>query len=104
MFNDKYISIYIHIPFCLKKCFYCDFCSYTNLNKIDEYLFYLKKEAKFYSEYFKDFKVKTFFVGGGTPTILKEDQINSTFSYIFSLFNISNDSEISCEANPETLN
>lgn len=103
MLNNKTISLYIHIPFCIKKCLYCDFCSLINLNIIDEYLFYLKKEAEYYSNYFKDYKVKTVFVGGGTPTILSNLQISDTFNYIFSLFNIIKDAEITCEGNPETF-
>lgn len=67
------MSIYIHIPFCINICTYCDFCKmYYNKKYIDKYLNSLEKEIK---ERYKGEKVKTIFIGGGTPTSLEDNEI-----------------------------
>ena len=58
------IGIYIHIPFCMSKCYYCDFISFPKLdNRIDEYIDYLIKEMDLYKEWLKEYMVKTIFIG-----------------------------------------
>ncbi|MEO8210408.1 MAG: radical SAM family heme chaperone HemW [bacterium] len=94
-------GIYIHIPFCSKRCNYCDFYLITNLNVIDKFLLNLKKEISIASESFKEYKFDTIFFGGGTPSILSGHQIGDIFNYIHKHFNVSNEPEISLEANPE---
>ena len=67
-------GIYIHIPFCVRKCSYCDFTSYSPKgNDIDRYLDYLEKEIQMYDK--EDSKITTIFIGGGTPSILNETQL-----------------------------
>jgi len=72
----KEIALYIHIPFCKSKCFYCDFnSSANNLHMVDKYIENLKKEIKMYSKKLKDYEIKTIFIGGGTPSYINERYI-----------------------------
>ena len=97
-------GIYIHIPFCLKKCKYCDFNSYRmNINEKKRYLKALEKEIEMYSEEFKGKKADTVFLGGGTPSILKAEEIERLFEVIRKNLNISENAEITMECNPGTL-
>ena len=64
--------VYIHIPFCEKKCKYCAFCSFNLLNKKDIYIEALIKEAKFL---YKKEKLETLYFGGGTPSLLDVEDI-----------------------------
>lgn len=92
-------SLYIHIPFCKNKCFYCDFPSYSCMeNSIDEYLKALEKEAKLRVKDTYD----TIFIGGGTPTYLSERQIGK-LGDIISNIKISENCEFTMEGNPGTL-
>lgn len=102
--GDLMLGLYIHIPFCVSKCKYCDFNSYKlDLDEKNRYLKVLEKEMSFYKEEVKDKKVDTVFVGGGTPSILKEDEIRTLFNNIKENFNIKEHAEITMECNPGTL-
>lgn len=71
----KDLGIYIHIPFCVSKCYYCDFISFPNLSReTNKYVDYLIKEMKMYKELLKDYRVSTVFIGGGTPSYLEPDR------------------------------
>ncbi len=94
-------GIYIHIPFCSKRCDYCDFYLITNLNVIDKFLANLKKEISLSAEEFKQLNFDTVFFGGGTPSILSHPQIYDILNHLHKNFNVSSDPEISIEANPE---
>jgi len=97
---DRKIGLYIHIPFCIKKCKYCDFISFCDKNKyFDEYIDQLLIEAKEY----KGMNVDTVFIGGGTPTVFNEKQIERLILGIREIFLISDDAEFSVESNPGTL-
>ena len=95
----KEIGLYIHIPFCKKKCLYCDFNSYI-IHEEDKYIDSLCKEIKFY---FKDdkYRLKTVFIGGGTPTVIKCENIGKIMDSIYPF--IKKGGEITIECNPETL-
>ncbi|MEW6076861.1 MAG: radical SAM family heme chaperone HemW [Thermodesulfobacteriota bacterium] len=94
-------GIYIHVPFCRKKCAYCDFYSLTDQSLIDAYVTALKKEAAMVlSE--KAMAVDTIYFGGGTPSVLNLNQITEIISLINLLSNIYTDSEITVEVNPES--
>lgn len=98
------LGLYLHVPFCIKKCNYCDFNSYSiNGEDKDKYLESIVKEMNLYRSDFKDKVFTSVFIGGGTPTILKEDELEYLFNNIYSNFNIHSDAEISIEANPGTL-
>lgn len=94
-------GIYIHIPFCIKKCLYCDFTSYAGHTEIyEKYIDSLIGEMNEYSGK----KADTVFIGGGTPTILPPYLLEKLLFHIHSVFSILPDAEISIEANPKTLN
>ena len=92
----KPLSVYIHIPFCEKRCGYCDFVSCTQTQKIDEYLDYLCHEIRAFD--FSNYKVKTIYVGGGTPSLLTPKQLQKVFNCLPEC-----DGEITLEANPNSL-
>ncbi|WP_244272705.1 radical SAM family heme chaperone HemW [Natronincola peptidivorans] len=99
------MSIYIHIPFCKKKCYYCDFISYSNKeDKIQEYIDALKKEMLLYKEELSSCEIKSIFIGGGTPSILSEEQVASMMNSLYENYRIAKDAEISMESNPGLLN
>lgn len=93
-------GIYIHIPYCTKKCFYCDFYSITDLSGMDEYISCLTKEIS--SDESKD--VSTVYLGGGTPSLMKVEHLQRIFSALHDRHLIKSDAEITIEANPGTLN
>ena len=98
----KKIGIYIHIPFCRKKCKYCDFTSFDNCNEyIEEYMNALIKSIK-YSKY-ENLNVDTIYFGGGTPSIVDENFIVQVLETINNKFNVLKDAEITIEVNPGTV-
>lgn len=98
------LGLYVHIPFCVSKCNYCDFNSFK-LNKElkDRYIKDLKKEMILYKDEFREKEITSIFLGGGTPSILESEEIKEIFFYIKSNFNIKKDAEITIECNPGTL-
>lgn len=96
-------GLYIHIPFCVQKCGYCDFYSCDDkFYYIDDYIEAAIKELKYYKNKY-DIEFSTLFIGGGTPTVLTEKQLDSLFTGIYSLYPKKNFKEITIEANPETI-
>lgn len=99
------LGLYIHIPFCVKKCKYCDFNSFKlNIDDKKKYINALEEEMKFYKEEVKNKEIDTIFIGGGTPSVLNETEIKSLFDKINKNFNLKDDAEITMECNPGTLN
>lgn len=99
----KHISIYIHIPFCKSKCFYCDFLSYANKSHLyKDYVDALILEIKNTALSFKDYKVETIFIGGGTPTILPANYIKKIMDILDLYYNL-DCKEVTIEANPGTV-
>ncbi|MDQ3193837.1 MAG: radical SAM family heme chaperone HemW [Bacteroidota bacterium] len=94
-------GIYIHFPFCRKRCDYCDFYLITNLDVAGKFISSLKKEISIYSGFYKDEFFDTIFFGGGTPSILTPFQIEDILDHVYKNLNISPGSEISLESNPE---
>lgn len=98
------LGIYIHIPFCIKKCDYCDFVSVKlNDGLIEEYINDLIKEIEIYSKLISKYKVDSIFIGGGTPSSIDSKFIGKMFEKLHSSFNIASNSEITIEVNPGTL-
>ena len=94
------LGLYVHIPFCIRKCRYCDFVSYSGCESLfDDYIDALLNEAKKYTHITFD----TVFIGGGTPTILSKEQLYKLLSGIKNILNIKKNAEFSIEANPKTL-
>lgn len=99
----KEIGIYIHIPFCIQKCYYCDFCSFDKLqNKQAEYVDALIKEIK-NTHNKNELLIKTVYIGGGTPSILNANEIKKVIATIKTNFLLSKDCEITIEMNPGTV-
>ena len=100
-------EIYIHIPFCVKKCAYCDFLSSPQDEKTrEQYVDKLIEEIKAHKTYTvqaSDTKVSTIFLGGGTPSILEARQIIKIFETLRTTFDIAENAEITIEANPGTV-
>lgn len=97
----KEIALYVHIPFCKQKCFYCDFPSYAKKDGLmKDYIFALCKEIK---EKCNEYKIRSLFIGGGTPTYLDEEQLEILMDTIKGLDFIPN-AERSIECNPGTVN
>ena len=99
----KTIGLYVHIPFCVKKCAYCDFCSFINTDfpEKSEYIEALCKEIDSYKN--KGIALDTIFFGGGTPSLLSGDEFLKIVDHICSTFSISDNLEFTIEANPKTL-
>lgn len=97
----KEISIYVHIPFCKRKCLYCDFLSgYAKESVIDRYFDALEREIRGAAGEYGDYEVKTIFFGGGTPSFPGAELICRMLSAIGESFSVSEDAEISIEVNP----
>lgn len=101
----KPLSIYIHIPFCKEKCFYCDFLSFSNKEDLyDLYLKALLNEIKeFAQKNSSQYIINSVFIGGGTPSILPVGHIKQIMDVIFSSFNLKDNAEISIEVNPGVI-
>jgi len=94
------IGLYIHIPFCVRKCRYCDFCSFADEEK-GEYIEALIKDIESYKD--DRVKINSIFFGGGTPSLLSAEEFKKIFNSIKETFDIDPDCEITLEANPKTL-
>lgn len=101
----KKLSLYVHIPFCKKKCHYCDFRSFQNCDndEIQRYMKGLSKEIDLYGNLGKTYMVDTLFIGGGTPSLLPASEISNILNNIRKVFPMSTEPEISIEGNPDTL-
>ena len=97
------IALYVHVPFCIKKCKYCDFASFpsADFTKRDEYIDELCREIDSYSG--RDLDVSTVFFGGGTPSLLSPEKFLKITSHIRSAFKILPNAEFTLEANPGTI-
>ena len=98
------LSIYLHIPFCARKCRYCDFLSYpATAREQEDYLTLLLQEIEKQSLFYEGYRVISVFVGGGTPSLLKADAIKKIFKKLNYNFIFEKDCEITIEANPDSL-
>ena len=96
--------MYIHIPFCNKKCGYCDFYSITQLDSIDEFVRVLIKEIKLVASTHPTVTIDTIYLGGGTPSLLNQRQLETIWKNLHRHFSIHPQGEFTIEANPGTLN
>ena len=99
------LGLYLHFPFCISKCPYCDFNSYKlkEDNQISSYISALYQEITAYSKKLKKNNIKTIYLGGGTPTILSGVQIYNILEFCKDKFTIDKNAEITIEANPGTV-
>ena len=89
-------SVYIHIPFCLSKCKYCSFVSFIEISKKTGYLYSLLKEIDYY---YQHEPLETIYFGGGTPSLMEIPELKK----ILNKFNLSSDTEITIEVNPDSI-
>ena len=99
------LSLYIHIPFCVKKCSYCDFLSFDDQLYATQlkYVEALQTEIQLYKPYADRYVVRTIFIGGGTPTVLDESMIEAILRTVRQVFSVDRFAEITIETNPGTL-
>lgn len=100
MENKKELSLYIHIPFCKQKCFYCDFPSYASIDYLRKD--YVKALCKEIEEKAIDYKIKSIFIGGGTPSYLETKEIDKLLKTISKL-DLEEGMEFTMECNPGAL-
>lgn len=112
----KKLGIYIHIPFCMSKCNYCDFISFAGYQRdtFEQYSEAVKREIRGYAEgsqviggkllLTSDYIVDTIFLGGGTPSLFPLDLLTEIVEYVSDSFKISEKLEFTLESNPKTLN
>ncbi len=97
------IGVYVHIPYCIRKCRYCDFCSIPIDETAGRYRSALEQEIALSRAKYPDARVKTVFFGGGTPTILPAEDLCAILDAIRTAFPVEPDAEISIECNPKTI-
>lgn len=102
--NRQPLELYIHIPFCARKCAYCDFLSAPANDMVQHaYVEQLMEEIQLQSASCREYGVTTIFIGGGTPSILKEEEMIRIMEMVQKTFYIEADAEITIEVNPGTV-
>lgn len=96
-------GIYIHIPFCKQACHYCDFHFSTSLKKKDELVNALTKELELRKDEFKNTTVETIYFGGGTPSLLTNEELQFIIDAVYKNYKVTEQPEITLEANPDDL-
>jgi oxygen-independent coproporphyrinogen-3 oxidase len=99
---DELPGLYIHIPFCLSKCVYCDFYSSTDLTLIQDFLTALRREISLNKDFKREFD--TVYIGGGTPSVLTPADLERLIGDVLTAFTITPGAEITVEANPGDIN
>lgn len=105
-FTGKYkimAGIYLHIPFCKRRCIYCDFFSTTQSERKTDYIHALCQELETRKDYLGGEGIETIYLGGGTPSQLDKEDFEKIFSSIYSNYHITGQPEITLEANPDDL-
>lgn len=96
-------GIYLHIPFCKRRCIYCDFYSTTQSDKRQAYVRTLCQELEQRQDYLQGETVETIYLGGGTPSQLEESDFKQIFDTVYRIYPIGESPEITLEANPDDL-
>lgn len=102
--KKRNLELYLHIPFCVRKCNYCDFfsASGTEEEQVD-YVSAMIQEIQSYQELSGEYEVQTIFLGGGTPSLLTPEHIEKIFTTIYHIFSVNENAEITMEMNPGTV-
>ncbi len=103
MASQKNLGVYIHIPFCVHKCAYCDFYSVTNTDLSEEYINALVEQIESKKAVARGYTVDTVYIGGGTPSILPKEDVERLLTAVRNTFRVDDNAEITIEANPGTL-
>ncbi|MBI2238011.1 MAG: radical SAM protein, partial [Actinobacteria bacterium] len=97
-------GVYVHVPFCLTRCGYCDFNAYAGLGHLaDRYVAALRMEADLAAPAWADERVASVFLGGGTPTTLAAEDLAGLLMDLRRRFDAAPDAEVTIEANPDTV-
>ena len=96
-------GIYVHIPFCRQKCYYCDFYKTVNTSLTHKFIQALQNEIVQRKDYLENEIIETIYFGGGTPSILKQSELTEILVFLNEHFNVSPNAEITFEANPDDL-
>ena len=96
-------GIYIHTPFCKRRCIYCDFFSTTQSEKKPAYVHALCQELDMRKDYLEGEDIETIYLGGGTPSQLSQEELEEIFSTLYNIYKVKEDAEITLEANPDDL-
>ena len=96
-------GIYIHIPFCKKLCFYCDFYHVVSVKDNSAFIDALLKEASIRKDYLENEPVSTIYLGGGTPSVFSIKELEKILNTLYKLFKVTDDCEITIELNPDDV-
>jgi len=96
-------GIYIHVPFCKKLCFYCDFYHIISQEDNSAFIDALIKEASMRKDYLGNETISTIYLGGGTPSVFSVKELGTILNHIYKLFKVSKDCEITIELNPDDI-
>ena len=96
-------GIYIHIPFCKRRCIYCDFFSTTQSDQKSTYVRTLCEELRIRKDYLQEEDIETIYLGGGTPSQLSQKELELIFTTIYNIYKVKENAEITLEANPDDL-
>ncbi len=97
------LGLYVHVPFCERKCAYCDFYSLENHDGVDAFLAALEREVALYADPVRPAAARTVYLGGGTPSILSIDQLRRVLRLLQSRFRVDPTAEVTIEVNPGTV-
>ncbi|MCM1438233.1 MAG: radical SAM family heme chaperone HemW [Roseburia sp.] len=98
-------GIYVHIPFCIQKCRYCDFASFPDkIGFAESYMACVYREAAMRSNQLKNYTFDTLYIGGGTPSVIDESYIAMLVTAVKKYYNLAKNAEITIEMNPGTVN
>ncbi|MGE0032552.1 MAG: radical SAM protein, partial [Pseudothermotoga sp.] len=92
--------MYLHVPFCKRRCTYCDFVSFTDFSQVKEYFEALWREIELWSRFLPTIRVETIYVGGGSPSDVPFELLERTFLRVQDLFVLTEDFEFTVEVNP----
>lgn len=101
--GNKMAGLYLHIPFCKSRCIYCGFYSSTQSSFRQVYVEALCRELVLRKDYIKGEPVETIYLGGGTPSQLTLPELQQIFSYIYKVYSVRDDAEITLEGNPDDM-
>ena len=96
-------GLYIHVPFCKQACSYCNFHFSTNLDKIDLMVRAIIKELNLRKDYLQETTIDSIYFGGGTPSLLNQAQLEAIFGAVDDVFTLTEEAEVTLEANPDDL-
>ena len=99
------LSLYIHVPFCVQKCNYCDFCSFPSRSREEKawYVSRIIEDLCAFAPSASEYTVETVYFGGGTPTLLQTGDFTAILSAVAEHYALSADAEITAECNPGTV-